>query len=495
MAQASLTAMRQSRTQTMNSTLVDKRMAASRVREGQLKQLTAVVQQNSIQTDLNRSELLVAKKQRANAQAQASTEMMIESNHASRTKQRSDRTRLQTQNAALATEMMKRRADEERSEREIQRICEQSEELRDLEAKLKVAYMSKERAMQLEEKGMITEMEMRQEQAISDQMEYDRQQALAEMEGNEVVRRQHMIVGRHLLEEQMSKDAYDRMVESQQQAETDKLMVSDVMRKIEEEDYAEYQEKNRKVRETISAIDGYSKQREAELQQAAADAKADEDRILAYAQQKGAREGIIKKQQDLKRAGEEAKFKSIEAEMRRKMREDEEFEELRSLLLEQETELRIRKAEIEKRQKADNAKVEMMEANEQQRVLKQHLLEQQLAEEEELRQLTLAKFQADVELDRQAQARREESREEYIVEINEQRKMRADAFELEKRAELEARRRLDEEEAFKRRVVEEARKRLLSEHVAKLDGYLPKGVLKSSADLVITRQAREGGQY
>jgi hypothetical protein len=495
MAQASLTAMRQSRTQTMNSTLVDKRMAASRVREGQLKQLTAVVQQNSIQTDLNRSELLVAKKQRANAQAQASTEMMIESNHASRTKQRSDRARLQTQNAALATEMMKRRADEERSEREIQRICEQSEELRDLEAKLKVAYMSKERAMQLEEKGMITEMEMRQEQAISDQMEYDRQQALAEMEGNEVVRRQHMIVGRHLLEEQMSKDAYDRMVESQQQAETDKLMVSDVMRKIEEEDYAEYQEKNRKVRETISAIDGYSKQREAELQQAAADAKADEDRILAYAQQKGAREGIIKKQQDLKRAGEEAKFKSIEAEMRRKMREDEEFEELRSLLLEQETELRIRKAEIEKRQKADNAKVEMMEANEQQRVLKQHLLEQQLAEEEELRQLTLAKFQADVELDRQAQARREESREEYIVEINEQRKMRADAFELEKRAELEARRRLDEEEAFKRRVVEEARKRLLSEHVAKLDGYLPKGVLKSSADLVITRQAREGGQY
>ena len=495
MAQASLTAMRQSRTQTMNSTLVDKRMVASRVREGQLKQLTAVVQQNSIQTDLNRSELLVAKKQRANAQAQASTEMMIESNHASRTKQRSDRTRLQTQNAALATEMMKRRADEERSEREIQRICEQSEELRDLEAKLKVAYMSKERAMQLEEKGMITEMEMRQEQAISDQMEYDRQQALAEMEGNEVVRRQHMIVGRHLLEEQMSKDAYDRMVESQQQAETDKLMVSDVMRKIEEEDYAEYQEKNRKVRETISAIDGYSKQREAELAQAAADAKADEDRILAYAQQKGAREGIIKKQQDLKRAGEEAAFKSIEAEMRRKMREDEEFGELRSLLLEQETELRIRKAEIEKRQKADNAKVEMMEANEQQRVLKQHLLEQQLEEEEELRQLTLAKFQADVELDRQAQARREESREEYIVEINEQRKMRADAFELEKRAELEARRRLDEEEAFKRRVVEEARKRLLSEHVAKLDGYLPKGVLKSSADLVITRQAREGGQY
>lgn len=337
---------------------------------------------------------------------------------------------------------------------------------------------------------MITEMEMRQEQAIADQMEYDRQQALAEMEGNEVVRRQHMIVGRHLLEEQMSKDAYDAMVESQTQAAADKKMVTDVMRKIEEEDYAEYQEKNRKVRETIAAIDGYSKQRAAELAQAKADAKADEDRILAYAQQKGAREGIIKKQQDLKRAGEEAKFKAIEAEMRRKMREDEEFEELRGLLLEQETELRIRKGEMEKKQKAERAKIEMMEANEQQRVLKQHLLEQQLAEEEELRQLTLAKFEADVELDRQAQVRREQARETYIVEINEQRQMRADAFELEKRAELEARRRLDEEEAFKRRVVEEARKRLLAEHVAKLDGYLPKGVLKSSEDLVITRQAR-----
>lgn len=491
MAQASLTAMRQSSRQpTLNASLVDKRMAASRVREGQLKELNAVVAQNSIQTDLNRSELLVQKKQRANAQSAAAAEEMIESTIAARAKQRSDRARLQTQNQALATEMMKRRADEERSERDIQRICEQSEELRELEAKLKVAYMSKERAMQLEEKGMITEMEMRQEQAIADQMEYDRQQALAEMEGNEVVRRQHMIVGRHLLEEQMSKDAYDAMVESQTQAAADKKMVTDVMRKIEEEDYAEYQEKNRKVRETIAAIDGYSKQRAAELAQAKADAKADEDRILAYAQQKGAREGIIKKQQDLKRAGEEAKFKAIEAEMRRKMREDEEFEELRGLLLEQETELRIRKGEMEKKQKAERAKIEMMEANEQQRVLKQHLLEQQLAEEEELRQLTLAKFEADVELDRQAQVRREQARETYIVEINEQRQMRADAFELEKRAELEARRRLDEEEAFKRRVVEEARKRLLAEHVAKLDGYLPKGVLKSSEDLVITRQAR-----
>ena len=81
-------------------------MAASRVREGQLKELNAVVAQNSIQTDLNRSELLVQKKQRANAQSAAVAEEMIESTIATRARQRSDRARLQTQNQALATEMI-----------------------------------------------------------------------------------------------------------------------------------------------------------------------------------------------------------------------------------------------------------------------------------------------------------------------------------------------------------------------------------------------------
>ena len=111
------------------------------------------------------------------------------------------------------------------------------------------------------------------------------------------------------------------------------------------------------------------------------------------------------------------------------------------------------------------------------------MADQQRAEEEELRQLTLANFQADVKLDQEAEERRQQAKKQYQSEIEEQARMRREAYELERAAEVEARRRLEEGEQFKQRVIEEARKRLLSEHVSKLDGYLPKGVLKSTTDL------------
>lgn len=43
------------------------------------------------------------------------------------------------QNVALAGELEKRRAERTRKEREIQRICDESEELKELERRLKVS--------------------------------------------------------------------------------------------------------------------------------------------------------------------------------------------------------------------------------------------------------------------------------------------------------------------------------------------------------------------
>jgi len=42
---------------------------------------------------------------------------------------------------------------------------------------------------------------------------------------------------------------------------------------------------------------------------------------------------------------------------------------------------------------------------------------------------------------------------------------------------------MEEQEAYRRNVIEEERQRLLQQHAAKLLGYLPKGVLRDSTDL------------
>merc|ERR1719407_23983 len=59
-----------------------------------------------------------------------------------------------------------------------QRICEESEELKELERRLKVAYMNKERAAQHEERILQQRRHQLREHAIDDQMECDRRAAL-----------------------------------------------------------------------------------------------------------------------------------------------------------------------------------------------------------------------------------------------------------------------------------------------------------------------------
>jgi hypothetical protein len=48
---------------------------------------------------------------------------------------------------------------------------------------------------------------------------------------------------------------------------------------------------------------------------------------------------------------------------------------------------------------------------------------------------------------------------------------------------------LQEEEDFRRKVVEEARKRLLSEHAVKLKGFLPKGILRNREEYDLIQNA------
>jgi len=82
------------------------------------------------------------------------------------------------QSQALAGALERRKAAQERKEREIRRICGESEELKDLELKLKVAYMNKDRAAQHEERLLMQRREQLRVKAIDDQMECDRRAAI-----------------------------------------------------------------------------------------------------------------------------------------------------------------------------------------------------------------------------------------------------------------------------------------------------------------------------
>ena len=462
---------------------MNRKVQQERVAEARHAELLAFSQTNQRQTAENRQNSLVAIKQRENRQALDEVENLMGIQDEARRRAARESKRHQEQNEMLASQLMKKKSEQERAEREIQRICEGSEVLKDLEKKLQTAYMNQERTTQLEESALKSEQDQINEQAMSNQMEADRQNAILEMQYQESMRKQHAIDGRNKLEEQMEAAHFTRMQEAANEAENDKSMVDKIIRRIEEEDYTDYMERMNKIKNTKAVVEAYKLQREQELANSKMMAKQEEDKIHAYAMAKNAREATFKAAQDQKKAEEEARFKNIEESMRLKREEEEEFRKLRDLLWEEEMEHRLRMEEKAKKDKQEQAKFEMMEANEQQKILKKRLKAQEEAEEAALRKLMSDKFAEDIRLDEEARQRRMRERQEYKRQIVLQREEKQRMYRMEKDAEMEARRRVAEEQAFKERVVEAARQRLLQMHSNVVSGFAPKGTLAKISDL------------
>lgn len=103
----------------------------------------------------------------------------------------------------MAEEIHRQKTEQEKAEREMQRIVAGSEELKELERKLKTAYVNKERAAQHQEALLIRKLENDREQAIEEKMEYDRQLDIQRQEEREQHRRRNLTAQKEVLQKQM----------------------------------------------------------------------------------------------------------------------------------------------------------------------------------------------------------------------------------------------------------------------------------------------------
>ena len=96
--------------------------------------------------------------------------------------------------------------EREKMEREIQRICESSEELKELERTLKVAYVNKERAAQHQETLLIKRVESTQQQMIEEEMERQRQDLIRKEQEKDINRRHKLVDQKIVLQKQMKEN-------------------------------------------------------------------------------------------------------------------------------------------------------------------------------------------------------------------------------------------------------------------------------------------------
>ena len=369
-------------------------MAAARRRDEKMEAMVTYTEDNQKLAHAAKAEIDIANRRRAahmgSVQAEERMNAMIEqAEYAARNEER-----VTEQNKRLAAEFERRRTERERKEREIQRICEESEELRDLERALKTAYMNKERAAQHEERVVSARMEREQQQAIEDAMEVDRQAMQAAEREKERARKTVGLEQKVILHKQME-EREGLLREAAVEAARDKELVDEIVAKLEAEDAVKAAIVEKNKNETRAIIKAYEIQRKQEKLDAKAAYEAEEAEIRAHLDAMAKRnEGVAQRRAD-KEAAQAAAFASIAEEAEKKRLEEEELNRLRDLLWGEELEAK-RKAEEDGRIAARaSQKAEMAKANKQMLAAKAEKRAVEMAEEQKLIDLMLKKFAED----------------------------------------------------------------------------------------------------
>lgn len=188
----------------ITSETVERNIRQQREIEHQRHQLAAFGKENANLLSVASSQAKIEQQRRMTQQQISRNEQMFEEQMKKSMYDRKMKDLTASQNQALAAELDKESADMERRRREVQKICEDAPELRDLERMLKIAYLNKERAAQYEEKISLAMREQERIQAIEDEMEANRIRMMQKESNADIERKKKFAEQRAVLQAQIN---------------------------------------------------------------------------------------------------------------------------------------------------------------------------------------------------------------------------------------------------------------------------------------------------
>ncbi|XP_053898524.1 meiosis-specific nuclear structural protein 1 [Malaclemys terrapin pileata] len=386
------------------------------------------------------------------------------------------------QEERLATELARLNYEKLKDEKMRQQIRDNSLELRELEKKLKSAYMNKERAAQIAEKEAIRYEKMKRDAEISQKMKEEQERVIMEESSAELRRNKEKILYQQELEKQLEEqekkkqDAYEEFLK-------EKLMIDEIVRKIYEEDQMERQLKLEKMRATQRYIEEFKNEQAIWRRKKREEMEEENRKIVEFAnmQQEREEDRMAKAQ-----ASEERKQKlqnMIAQNLEREQQEREDLEQVRQELYLEEQAEADRKREMAEMEKRIRQRLELRQTYEAQLAFKKIVLQALQEEEEAFRQKMLAKFAEDDRIEQMNAQKRRMKQLEHRKAVEKLIEERHKQFLADKERELEERQLEERRQGNIHAIVEEERQKLLKEHATKLLGYLPRGILKDEDDV------------
>eukprot|EP00026_Physarum_polycephalum_P006218 Phypoly_transcript_06260.p1 GENE.Phypoly_transcript_06260~~Phypoly_transcript_06260.p1 ORF type:complete len:560 (+),score=139.64 Phypoly_transcript_06260:77-1756(+) len=358
-------------------------------------------------------------------------------------------------------------------EKTRQRIREESPELRELEQQLKIAYLNKERSIQVEEQRVLRDRERLQDLMFAKEEEAYKNHLKKMDDERQMQRREEMIATRTNLEEQikdreeMKKAQYDEFLR-------EKLVIDAIVQKIYEEDQREVASQLRKQQETREYVENYLHEREDWKRREKERMEEENRKIAQYAEYKQNREDTTAAQKKIIQDEKNRIFEKLSSEADAKRQKQQELEQMRLEMHLEAEEERQRLKEKELLERRIQQRMDILQTNNKLLAIRAEQEAQRKAEDDAYGQQMMQKMAEMDRLDQmnaqKARLRKMEHKREVDRLLEERRRM----YEQTRQAQLDEHNLQQQREEARRAIIEEERQKLLQEHAVKLYGYLPK---------------------
>merc|ERR1712168_1575750 len=182
----------------------------------------------------------------------------------------------------LANQLETLRLEKMRDEKMRQQIRETSYELRELEEKLRAAYMNKERAAQIAEKMAERHDDETKDRELFAMMQEEENKSQENMIKKQRARDQAAVEYQEQLERQLEEQEHKKQMEYEEFLK-DKLLIDEAVRKIHEEDQLDQERRLEKQRATRAYIEEFKAKREQWKAEELARQQAENNKILEFA--------------------------------------------------------------------------------------------------------------------------------------------------------------------------------------------------------------------
>merc|ERR1711988_1710553 len=396
--------------------MYERQIDARRQREMFENEMGEVSKHHRKMVEVAKSDGRVDQKRRDQEGAAANFEMKREQNFIQEAQNDFRQKTLKEQEERIAAELHRRKIEEFRDEKLVQKIRESSEELRELEEKLKSAYMNKERKAQIVEKQVVAQIRNEEEAKLDMMMEEDRRRGVHMDAKEHYMRKAAALESQGQLEEQILEHEHQKELAYQAYLE-EKAKVDALVTKIQTEDRSELEAVMRKKSETQGWIQSYLEDRRDWKKQEQEQVRAEEEAIIEYAKKKREEQGAWEAKKQAEQDFKDRMCAEIAAEIRRKEMEREELEDIRETLALEEEEERLRRKEEGERQKREADREMMQAAAEEAKMVKAARLAKEKAEDDAFRAAMLEKFAQEDRLEQMSAQRRRMKQEEHKREV------------------------------------------------------------------------------